>query len=498
MKTWTITIYQKLLIGYLILLMIVLLPCLFSVYSIYRLEHTVSSFQSETLEISRAIESARNRIPTLEAEARRLVVLHKMDSVDILIPLITELEMSIDPDLIHGPEELKETYLAFQKNLALFRSLIADASSTIGTNEPGPPSLADELREQEIKRLSANLLHLLAQAEKIKEREINRRSEYLSSLIRHIENVTVILLAVAVLVALITPWLLARTIKRPIEQLQEGTKAIGKGRFDHKIPVDSRDEFGELARSFNEMALRLKELDRLKSDFIAVASHELKTPLAAMIEASKLLSEPAIGELNPKQEKLVTVLNKSMERFKDLIEELLDLSRLQAGLVQLDRQKCRLEELITEAVETMQPSAGASENELMVDIKGPDTRISLDRKRFLRALINLIDNAVKFNPPGGRVRIAAQVRDKGKGERRLFIAVVDMGPGIEIQERDRVFEKFYQIQHIRKQSGSGLGLAIAREIVSAHGGRIWIESPPSEDMATEKGKGTVFFIELPC
>jgi signal transduction histidine kinase len=428
------------------------------------------------------------------------VVLHKLDSVDIIIPLITELEMSIDPDLIKGPKELKETYQEFQKNLALFRSLISDASSTIGTNEPGPPSLADELREQEIKRLSANLIHLLAKAEQIKEHEISRRSEYLSSLIRHIENVTVILLGVAVLVALITPWLLARTIKRPIERLQEGTKAIGKGKFDHKIPVDRRDEFGELAHSFNEMAQRLKELDRLKSDFIAVASHELKTPLAAMIEASKLLSEPAIGELNPKQEKLVTVLNKSMERFKDLIEELLDLSRLQAGLVQLDKQKCRLSELVQEAVEAIQPTAQAARNEIIIEILDDDTQISIDKKRFLRALINLIDNAVKFNPISGKVKISARVEGKKKddGKGLLFIAVSDMGPGIDTEERDKVFEKFYQIQHIRKQSGSGLGLAIAREIITAHGGKIWIESPPPEDLAVEKGQGTVFFVELPC
>ncbi len=507
MKRATVTIYQKLLAGYLILLATLLLPCLFSIYSIYKLEQTISRFQSETLEISKAIESARSQIPTLQAEARRLTVLHKQDSVELIIPLLTELETELDPDVIKGPPELKETFLEFQRTLSRFRELVQDVAISLGTLDPSLPSLADELREQEIKQLSTHLLSLLSKAELIKKKELQRRSKYLQSLIRHIEEVTIILLAVAFLIALIAPWLLARTIKRPIEKLQQGTKAIGQGNFDHTIPITSQDEFGRLADSFNEMARRLKELDRLKSDFIAVASHELKTPLAAMMEASKLLSEPAIGPLNPKQEKLVGVLNKSMRRFKSLIEELLDLSKLQAGLIQVEKERHLIGNIIQEAVDTVRPGAEAKSMQISVQFQNPGTeedKIVVDRKRFLRVLINLLDNAVKFSEPGGSVVLSIQKREEKARKRRsrsnktlLQLTVVDQGPGIPSNEQEQVFEKFYQVHDMQKQSGSGLGLAIAREIITAHGGKIWIESPPPDKIAITKGKGTAIFIELP-
>jgi len=298
-------------------------------------------------------------------------------------------------------------------------------------------------------------------------------------------------------VALFVPWALYIYIKKPIRYLQKGTEAIGGGNFDHKIPVISNDELGELAKSFNNMAKSLKELDTLKSDFIAVASHELKTPLAAMLEATRLLREPDIGKLNERQARLVDVLNTSMERFKSLIEELLDLSKMQAGLLNLNPKTVSVEELVQTVRENVATLLSAKNLKLLVENSDKNISVDVDPKRMERVLLNLLDNAITFSPQNGTIKI--DIRRKKVDKKRSFvqIAVVDSGPGLESLEQTRVFEKFYQAKTAPKQSGSGLGLTIARQIISAHGGKIWIESPPPEELAVTTQKGTAVFILLP-
>ena len=310
------------------------------------------------------------------------------------------------------------------------------------------------------------------------------------------KNGTLLLLLLATIVALTVPGALYIYIKRPLGFLQKGIHAIGKGDFDHQIPVVSKDELGELADSFNHMARSLKELDTLKSDFIAVASHELKTPLAAMMEASKLLGEPQIGKLNDRQERLVTVLNTSMARFKTLVEELLDLSKMQAGLVGLERDTEDVREVVDSAVKEFGPIAAAKNVTIETLHPDKDIRLELDRKRLKRALINLLDNALNFTEKGERIRVLVRNTDGKKGK-KLQIVVVDSGPGIDEAEQKQVFEKFYQSKITPRQSGSGLGLTIARQIITAHGGEIWIQSPPEKEIALEEGTGTAVFVQLP-
>ena len=305
------SLYQKLLAGYLFLLAILILPCIFSIYSIYKIEATVSTFFKRTLQISSSIEYAKNLVPSLEAEARRLIILHKEDSLKAVKPLIADLEQRIDPVAVPEPRDLQDNFKEFRSTLAMLNFMVSQPG-ILKKNPPGEPdqamNITDEAREQEIKGLTYHLMELLRKAEEIQKRSLEQKSRESSEIIAQVKNGTLLLLLLATIVALTVPGALYIYIKRPLGFLQKGIHAIGKGDFDHQIPVVSKDELGELADSFNHMARSLKELDTLKSDFIAVASHELKTPLAAMMEASKLLGEPQIGKLNDRQERLVTVL----------------------------------------------------------------------------------------------------------------------------------------------------------------------------------------------
>ncbi len=491
------SLYQKLLAGYLFLLAILILPCLFSIYSIYKIEATVSTFFKRTLELSSSIEYAKNLVPSLEAEARRLIILHKEDSLKAVKPLIADLEHRIDPLAVSDPPDLENNFKEFRNTLAMLKFLVSqpDILKEHQTGTQGV-DITDEAREQEIKGLTYHLMELLKEAEAIQKRSLEQKSRESAEIISQVKNGTLLLLLLATIVALTVPWALYIYIKRPLGFLQKGIHAISKGDFDHQIPVVSRDELGELADSFNHMAHSLKELDTLKSDFIAVASHELKTPLAAMMEASKLLGEPQIGHLNERQKKLVTVLNTSMTRFKTLVEELLDLSKMQAGLVSLGKDNVDIREVVDSAVKEFSPIAAAKNVSILTEYPERDIHIEADGKRLKRALINLLDNALNFTDKGRDIKVVVQNAD-GKRGRKLQIIVVDAGPGIHKAEQKQVFEKFYQSRITPRQSGSGLGLTIARQIITAHGGEIWIQSPPETKYALEEGTGTAVFVQLP-
>jgi len=495
----SLSLYQKLLAGYLFLLAILILPCLFSIYSIYRIEATVTTFFKRTLNISSSIEYAKNLVPSLEAEARRLVILHREDSLRALRPLIADLEKRLDPMMASDSPELENNFSQFRNTLSLLNYIISQPDILKDPNDDmETASLTDEAREQEIKGLTYRLMELLRQAKHIQKKTLQEKSRESARIIYQVKNGTLILLLLATVVALTAPWALYVYIKRPIKFLQKGIHAIGKGNFDHQIPVVSRDELGELAESFNTMARSLKELDTLKSDFIAVASHELKTPLAAMIEASKLLSEPQIGQLNDRQARLVKVLNTSMTQFKTLVEDLLDLSKMQAGLVSLEKKQEDIRSVVEDAIKAVRPIASAQNVEILPDYPEQKIDAEIDRKRLKRALVNLLDNALNFSESGHSIKLIVSVPGaQGKKGRVLQIVVVDAGPGIDTEEQKQVFEKFYQSKVTPRQSGSGLGLTIARQIVTAHGGKIWIESPPGNDISLEEGKGTAVFVQLP-
>ncbi len=499
MKIFTpFSLYQKLLAGYLFLLFILIVPCVFSLYSIYKIEDTITTYFKRNLEISSSVEYAKNLVPSLEAEARRLVILHKGDSLKQVRQIIRNLQNKLSPEIAWDSQPLRKDLTQFQETVELLRKIIITYENKIdiqNQNDHGP-SLSDEAREQEIKGLAFHLMRLLKRAEVIQKASLKNRSRQTAMVIRNVKNGTIILMLVAFIVALFVPWALYIYIKKPIRYLEKGTEAIGGGDFDHQIPVMTKDELGELAKSFNNMAKSLKELDTLKSDFIAVASHELKTPLAAMLEATRLLREPDIGKLNEQQTKLVEVLNTSMERFKALIEELLDLSKMQAGLLNLNKKTIPVTELVETVGYNVDTLLSAKNLKLLIENSDKNIKLSMDKKRMERVLLNLLDNAITFSPENSIIKI--DVRKKTDRKHPFVqIAVIDTGPGIESHEHARVFEKFYQARTAPRQSGSGLGLTIARQIISAHGGKIWIESPPPNRLAITHQKGTAVFILLP-
>lgn len=240
-----------------------------------------------------------------------------------------------------------------------------------------------------------------------------------------------------------------------------------------------------------------REVDRMKREFVSVVSHELRTPLTAIRGSLGLLADPRLGELPPQARRMINIALNSSDRLGRLVNDILDIERMESGSMPMDFHDQQASELVDTAVNQLRPIAAESDVNLMIEPS--DGEVYADADRIVQTLVNLIGNAIKFSPPGGTVRIGATRRqpggsDDGNGadtHGMIVFRVADRGRGIPADKLQQIFERFEQVDSSdgREMGGSGLGLAICRSIVERHGGSIWAESPPSG--------GAVFRFTLP-
>ncbi|HEY6829545.1 MAG TPA: HAMP domain-containing sensor histidine kinase, partial [Gemmatimonadaceae bacterium] len=291
-----------------------------------------------------------------------------------------------------------------------------------------------------------------------------------------------------ILAGIIAIWL-TRSISQPIVDLKSGMHSVADGDLSYhlRIPSDRSDEFGELARSFQVMTRQLGELDKLKAEFVSVASHELKTPINVMMGYLQLLDEGVYGPLNPKQLEVHKTLAVQANTLARLVTQLLDVSRFEAGGGRLEPRPVQLDTVLADLENAFHVLAMQRQIHFRVERHDalPD-QVLWDVDRINEVLGNLLSNAFKFTPHGGSVELTVEPVDGG-----VLMEVHDTGAGIPAEQLPHIFEKFYQAdnQHSARTSGAGLGLAIAKQIVEAHGGTIACESTP--------GVGTTFSIMLP-
>ncbi len=260
-------------------------------------------------------------------------------------------------------------------------------------------------------------------------------------------------------------------------------------------PIRDKDDnvigFLHLAKDVTEKKRyeqRLKELDKMKSDFVSSVSHELGTPLTAIKGSVDNMLDGVIGELNEKQIAYLTRIKSNADRLARLINDLLDLSRIEAGKIDLRPTNLFLVTLIKEVAESLRPVAAEKLISLDIASRDPAVMAWADRDKVTQVLMNLIGNALKFTPPHGKVTIAVG----RNGDQWVRVSVADTGPGIPTEEINKIFDKFYQIAQSGRQKtkGTGLGLTICKDLVEMQGGKIWVES--------ESGKGSTFAFTLPA
>src|SRR5436309_6855407 len=268
----------------------------------------------------------------------------------------------------------------------------------------------------------------------------------------------------SLVLGLVVAAVIVRSINDPLRRLTQGTRAIAKGQFWHRLPAYGNNEFAELARDFNVMTERLGELDRMKKDFVSHVSHDLKAPLASIRQIMHLLLQEIPGSLNEQQKGLIQLSYNSAERLAAMVGNLLDLSRMEAGSMEYDMAPHDLVSLVGGVIREFDVQARNKGIRFRLENDLPAAFAECDRDRIVQVIGNLFENALKFSPSGTDI-----VTKIGSGDSRILVSVIDSGPGVPDEHKHKIFLKFHQVRHGKKVAGQGvgLGLAICRTIVEA-------------------------------
>lgn len=288
------------------------------------------------------------------------------------------------------------------------------------------------------------------------------------------------LIVVALLFGLVVAGIASYSILRPLRRVQSHIKNIGQGNFGVPLQISAPQDLQELVHTVNWMGKKLQQLDDMKSEFLAHVSHELRTPMASIQEGTQLLLDEIPGPVTPDQKETLRIMSDSSRRLIRLISTILDLSKMEAGMMEYRMVPTDFPRLVEVCINKIRLLADSKHVQMLSELPNARLWIKADFMRIEQVLDNLLSNALKFAPEGSVIRILAEPKPK---QGLLLVSVIDHGPGIDPEDLPHIFERFYQgrSQGSRAVAGSGLGLALVKQVVKAHGGRIWIES--------ERGKG---------
>ena len=380
----------------------------------------------------------------------------------------------------------------FRRTYALYSQLAAISSTALARDSAGKGNEVGPLIRREVALAGALAPVAGALATRAKHQADalvaqNRRSFTYS------RDVFIAVAATSVVLALLMGFVLSRSLVAPLRLTEERLAEIAEGDFSRHVEVPNRDEVGSLAANVNRMNdelgrlyHELETISRHKSDFLATMSHELRTPLNAIIGFSEVLQEQMFGELNEQQLSYVDDVLAAGRHLLSLINDVLDLAKIEAGRMDLDLGPVSVAEVLQSGMTMHGERASRGGVALGMRIEPEEIVVTADDRRVRQVVFNLLSNAIKFTPRDGRVDISARLRDG-----MVEVAVADTGPGIAPEDIDRIFEEFDQGgggtgYHV---DGTGLGLPLSRKFVELHGGRLWVESTV--------GAGSTFLFTLP-
>lgn len=300
---------------------------------------------------------------------------------------------------------------------------------------------------------------------------------------QHLKTVLLIGFIANVILAFVIALMFVRTITSRVSRLVTNTRRLAEGK-EVIPPVPGKDEIAQLDQAFYDMAVSLEEAQRQKQEMVQMISHDLRTPLTSVGSFLEMLKENTYGELSDRGAKRCDGASRNVRRLIDLIGNLLDIERMEAGGMNLSRTDFPVEAILNQAVDSIRDIADKAN--LQIEVISADLEVSGDLKLLTRVVTNFLSNAVKYSPEGSQITLKAENING-----RIQVSVTDEGVGIPADALPFVFERFKQVQSDGKQkSGSGLGLAICKSIVEAHDGAVGVTS--------EEGKGSTFWFNLPA
>jgi signal transduction histidine kinase len=309
--------------------------------------------------------------------------------------------------------------------------------------------------------------------------------QFISEGVQQIQNMILLSGLGAGLLAIGFTWILSRRMVHPLLSMKEAAQALSKGDFQVKIPVKGKDEIAQLGESINRLASDLYRLQTSRREFLSNVSHELRTPLSYIKGYSQALDE---GMLKTKEDekKYLKVLRQEADRLTRLVEDLFDLTQMDEGKLRLSKEPVKIDEVIRKMIHATEPKANAKNITLSYHPYTPSPVIRGDYGRLSQVLFNLLDNAIRHTPNGGKIMVETEMH-----EEYVRISIDDNGSGIPKEQLSYVWERFYRVDPSRakESGGTGLGLAIVKQIIEGHQGFV--------DITSESGEGTRVTITLP-
>lgn len=477
------TLRARLTLGLLTIAVILIVPLLSALRSLDRVHEEAKMLRDGDFAASLIVGRLRESLNDLRAAELALLFVRDEKSHQAMRDRILDVQRMADSLAAYGLDRASVEVRAGMGDVA------ANAEAEFAAASSGRAGEAERLSSQKIVPAIVRAEAAVGVAERELRERTRDRVAHAASHASQGTQVTVIGLILAVLVAAFLAFRLTQSVSKPVYELERGMRRVADGDFSSKLAISpSRtDEFGRLAVSFDEMSNRLAALDKIKAEFVSVASHELKTPINVILGYTQLLQEELYGPLTDKQRGVADVLEKQSRTLARLVKQLLDVTRFEAGGGKLEVRDVELRgflQNLEDAFRVLADQRGVRFRLAVADDL-PET-VHWDPDRVNEVLGNLLSNAFKFTERGGEVELSVT-----PGENTIHMDVRDTGAGIPADQVPHIFEKFFQAdnQSAASQAGSGLGLAIARQIVEAHKGSIHCESA--------EGVGTTFSIDMP-
>jgi two-component system sensor histidine kinase GlrK len=481
-----LTIFKRLLFGYMAIMLLVAGLGIFLTIQLNRLNRLAYSATSVDGEIIRSAQSISDALPLAINLQKKYLVSGDTDFHSHYEANRTTLQRESDrlEGLLKtaGHHDLAEDVDAARQS---FFALLEQEIASVASRRANALDQENGEKETRYNTFYNLLLHVAETADADRDAKLlacNKISAYV------LRTTTAAVLLCVVLGTLLSVFN-TRDITRPIRTLQEKTHEIAEGRFQAITQTKSPKEIQTLAEDFNEMGKRLLQLDEMKEDFIRHVSHGLRTPLTAIREASDMLLEETSSSISLKNQELLTIVRDECERLIASVNQMLDLSRMEAGMMEYQFKPEDLTQIIRTCILKLAPIAHGRRLSLrLLPLQQlPTTRI--DREQIQQVLENLLGNAINFTDSGGEVTVSATL-----GEHHsdcVTVAIRDTGCGIHKNDLENIFQKFKRIDNGNAiKRGTGLGLTISKHIIAAHGGEIWVQSKPDA--------GSTFFFTLPA
>jgi signal transduction histidine kinase len=479
-----LTLRRRLGIGTVGIALVLALPLVVAVRSLERVHKTTLELRNGAFAASLLIGNLRQGTDDLRRAEDALVYVGSPETRDRMTQQITTMRTLAD-----SLDSFSLKTAAINVRLAL-DSLSVLANDEYARSSEGKHDAAEVVSTQWVRPRIAVIEQTIGTAEQLLRTRSRDNVNAATDDTATAERAAISAMIIAILLAgLISLWLI-RSITRPVFDLESGMHAVAGGDFSHKLRVrpNRQDEFGRLSESYEAMANRLAQLDRLKAEFVSVASHELKTPINVILGYIELLEDGIYGKLQDQQREVCETIASQARNLTRLVRRLLDVSRFEAGGGALECRQLNLGRFLDSLQSSFSVLAMQRSVQFQVT-RAPNlpAEVRWDEDRMSEVVGNLLSNAFKFTPRGGKVELSAESHDND-----IIIEVTDTGAGIPPEQLPRIFQKFYQADNQAKASakGTGLGLAIAKEIVEAHGGAITASSVA--------GHGATFRILLPA